>query len=415
MAYGFGTTVNPQLGAVDYSNYLRGSLAGAQMRAEGQAAIGKGIGSALTSIGEGVRKYQENKVLQAEIMGGVEGNVDFLVKNNPEAIASAPPEVQKILGRMEDGKGVSLKDSAYLKSWSDSATKQAKLNIENNAFASAIAFNEDGTAPTGQQAAVKYFASGGTDRNLLGGLLQFGNNPLEVEALRQRTEGQRLSNIQTEQAIKGTTPLTERDKRELAIKSAQVEAQQKAATAAAERQAAADKRAEDAASRARDANARAEAAANASAAGATEKARVEKLSNEAISIFNQGEEQFNEFFNKLSPADQGVVLSRVNQYERGIADEQKLSPAAIANIMMQRDGKKGPTFGEYLSELRQASGKITNRAGDKYVVKGWGNDIDKIPAFEELILQFPQFNVLPDEDKEAIKLPGGGTVTIKRP
>ena len=189
MAYGFGTGVKAGLGATDYSNYLRGALYGAQMQAEGGAAIGQGIQSALGSIGQGIKKYQENKVLQAEIMGGIEGNIDFLVKKRPEAIATAPPEVQKILARMEEGKGVSLKDSAYLKSWSDSTTKQVKLNIDNNAFTSAIAFNEDGTAPTGQQAAMRYFAGGGEDKSVLGSLLAFGNNALEVEALKQKTEG----------------------------------------------------------------------------------------------------------------------------------------------------------------------------------------------------------------------------------
>jgi hypothetical protein len=64
--------------------------------------------------------------------------VDFLVKNNPDAIASAPPEVQKILGRMEDGKGVSLKDSAYLKSWSDSATKKTLTDIRGGALAETL-------------------------------------------------------------------------------------------------------------------------------------------------------------------------------------------------------------------------------------------------------------------------------------
>ena len=414
----FGQGVNASLGKTDYSNYLAGALQGARGVAAGGQAMGQGIANLGKSIGQGIEKYQQNKVLQAEIMGGVEENADWLVKYKPEAIADAPKAAQEIFARLENGKGVSLKDAAFMKSWSDSAVKRSKLEIENNAFASAIALKADGTAPTGQQAAVRYFSSGGTDKSLLGGLLQFGNNPLEVKALQKRIEGQTLANEQTEQVIKGTTPLTEREKQDLAIKRDEAAARQQAATAAAQRQAEADKRAEDAASYARDANARAQAAATASAAGATEKARVERLSNEAISIFNQGEEQFNAFFNNLNPIDQGVVLSEVNQFKRGISDEETLSPAAIANIMMKKDGKKGPTFGEYLSELRQASEKITNRTGDKYVVKGWFNDIDKIPAFEELIRQFPQFNVLPDEDKktdkdkETIKLPSGGTVNF---
>ena len=61
MAYGFGTTVNPQLGAVDYSNYLRGALTGAQMQAQGTGAIGQGIQNALGSIGQGINQYAENK------------------------------------------------------------------------------------------------------------------------------------------------------------------------------------------------------------------------------------------------------------------------------------------------------------------------------------------------------------------
>jgi hypothetical protein len=61
MAYGFGTGVQAGLGATDYSNYLRGALSGAEMSAQGQAAIGQGIQNALSSIGVGVQKYMKNK------------------------------------------------------------------------------------------------------------------------------------------------------------------------------------------------------------------------------------------------------------------------------------------------------------------------------------------------------------------
>jgi len=61
MAYGFGTGVQAGLGATDYSNYLRGALTGAQLQAQGQAAIGQGIQNALSSIGVGVQKYMKNK------------------------------------------------------------------------------------------------------------------------------------------------------------------------------------------------------------------------------------------------------------------------------------------------------------------------------------------------------------------
>jgi hypothetical protein len=61
MAYGFGNTVNPQLGATNYSGYLQGALSGAQMQAQGGAAIAQGIQSAIASAGAGVKKYLENK------------------------------------------------------------------------------------------------------------------------------------------------------------------------------------------------------------------------------------------------------------------------------------------------------------------------------------------------------------------
>ena len=56
MAYGFGSGVQAGLGATDYYNYLRGALAGAQMQAEGGAAIGQGIASALGSVGGGLQQ-----------------------------------------------------------------------------------------------------------------------------------------------------------------------------------------------------------------------------------------------------------------------------------------------------------------------------------------------------------------------
>jgi hypothetical protein len=65
MAYGFGNTVNPQLGATNYSGFLQGALSGAQMQAQGGAAIAQGLQSALAGAGVGVRKYLENKETKA--------------------------------------------------------------------------------------------------------------------------------------------------------------------------------------------------------------------------------------------------------------------------------------------------------------------------------------------------------------
>jgi hypothetical protein len=138
----FGQGVNASLGKTDYSNYLAGALQGAKGVAGGGQAIGQGISNLGQSIGQGIEKYQENKVLQAEIMGGVEQNVGYLVENNPEGIANAPKGVQDILARMEDGEGVSLKDLAYMQSWSKSA---AKKFIDNETAIGARALREFGT------------------------------------------------------------------------------------------------------------------------------------------------------------------------------------------------------------------------------------------------------------------------------
>jgi hypothetical protein len=138
----FGQGVNASLGKTDYSNYLAGALEGARGVAGGGQAIGQGISNLGQSIGQGIKKYQENKVLQAEIMGGAEENVGYLLKNNPEGIANAPKGVQDILARMEDGKGVSLKDAAYLQSWSNST---AKKFIDKETAIGARALREFGT------------------------------------------------------------------------------------------------------------------------------------------------------------------------------------------------------------------------------------------------------------------------------
>jgi hypothetical protein len=66
MAYGFGTGVQAGLGATDYSNYLRAALSGAQMEAQGTAAIGQGIQNALGSIGSGIAMRGERKEKMAE-------------------------------------------------------------------------------------------------------------------------------------------------------------------------------------------------------------------------------------------------------------------------------------------------------------------------------------------------------------
>ena len=53
----FGQGINPQLGAIDYSPILRGSMAGAQMAAQGSQMIGQGLANLGQEVGKGVESY----------------------------------------------------------------------------------------------------------------------------------------------------------------------------------------------------------------------------------------------------------------------------------------------------------------------------------------------------------------------
>tara|TARA_R110000823_G_scaffold310100_1_gene434804 strand:+ start:1434 stop:3086 length:1653 start_codon:yes stop_codon:yes gene_type:complete len=82
MAYSFGGGVQAQLGATDYSSYLRGSLKGAEGVAAGGAAIGQGIANLGQSIGTAITEGQKKKKEKA----AVDGAVDIItpIVNNAE-------------------------------------------------------------------------------------------------------------------------------------------------------------------------------------------------------------------------------------------------------------------------------------------------------------------------------------------
>jgi hypothetical protein len=67
----FGQGINPQLGAIDYSPILRGSLAGAQMAAQGSQMIGQGLANLGQEVGKGMQIYykkkEENKLMDDSI------------------------------------------------------------------------------------------------------------------------------------------------------------------------------------------------------------------------------------------------------------------------------------------------------------------------------------------------------------
>ena len=67
----FGQGINAQLGAIDYSPILRGSMAGAQMAAQGSQMIGQGLANLGQEVGQGIQKYAEQKKKNAERDGRV--------------------------------------------------------------------------------------------------------------------------------------------------------------------------------------------------------------------------------------------------------------------------------------------------------------------------------------------------------
>jgi len=71
----FGQGVNAQLGAISYDDYLRGAMSGSQMTAQGNAAIGQGIGAGLQAIEKGMETRAEiNSVVNStkKLLSGFE-------------------------------------------------------------------------------------------------------------------------------------------------------------------------------------------------------------------------------------------------------------------------------------------------------------------------------------------------------
>jgi hypothetical protein len=81
----FGQGINPQLGAIDYSPILRGSMAGAQMAAQGSQMIGQGLANLGQEVGKGVEEYYKKKE-KTELKNRAITTFQSLGKANPEFI-----------------------------------------------------------------------------------------------------------------------------------------------------------------------------------------------------------------------------------------------------------------------------------------------------------------------------------------
>ena len=82
MAFQTGSQINPALGAINYTPYLQGSLAGSQAIGQGIANLGQGIASGI----EQYRKKQEDKQLSEALFS----KTKQLVAENPELSSILP-------------------------------------------------------------------------------------------------------------------------------------------------------------------------------------------------------------------------------------------------------------------------------------------------------------------------------------
>jgi len=137
MAYGFGTGVQAGLGATDYSNYLRGALAGAEMSASGQAGIAQGIASAGQQINALAQQYMQKKEKREKEQMAVAAF---------QNIASANPDLAKQLGVNPNDpqavkyivNGLGIAESISLASLLDKMNREAKQTAAFQAGISAI-------------------------------------------------------------------------------------------------------------------------------------------------------------------------------------------------------------------------------------------------------------------------------------
>jgi hypothetical protein len=126
MAYGFGTTVNPQLGATNYSGFLQGALSGAQMQAQGGAAIGQGLASAGKSIGAGIAQGRERKDKMAERDRLLKEQKDTMVGRVKQGAAFA-----KAVGSLDLPEGV----KSIFNTYSEEIANNPNISIAEQASA----------------------------------------------------------------------------------------------------------------------------------------------------------------------------------------------------------------------------------------------------------------------------------------
>lgn len=113
MAIGRG--INLSGGRIDVSpitqaagNISRSMLAGAQAQAQGYGALGQGIA-------QGIQQYQQNKAINQQNLGNIEG----ILSSDPkltQQVAQASPEMGKLIEKLQKDGTLKLKESSVLNS-----------------------------------------------------------------------------------------------------------------------------------------------------------------------------------------------------------------------------------------------------------------------------------------------------------
>jgi hypothetical protein len=159
----FGQGINPQLGALDYSPILRGSLAGAEMAAKGSQMIGQGLASLGEDAGKAVQKYYYNKDTK-EMLGGVTDKIAGILDTDPY-IANRLGLRRDPKTNTWDKKGIAIAVTTIgggdvrkgVQMTSGLLSDRAAQQVQNSAFLGATA---PGVIMPGQEAAM-YSALGG--------------------------------------------------------------------------------------------------------------------------------------------------------------------------------------------------------------------------------------------------------------
>ena len=120
----FGQGINPQLGAIDYSPILKGSVAGAEMAAKGGQMIGQGLANLGQEVGKGVETYfKKQDMMKAQI-----GEITAFALSDPEYLATLPPKF------LEDAKAGNLKPREVTEVYAAGAMSRKIKNdvLQNN-------------------------------------------------------------------------------------------------------------------------------------------------------------------------------------------------------------------------------------------------------------------------------------------